>query len=623
MKGRLSASSWRRCSRPALSALSTSGPCRTPGAPASPRRRFVTPWQKRASTMSTCVRWAPRPMVARPRAQGGTKSWSASTPASWNSPKPWPRARRWSSCRARSLVPSCATSATRQAAIAPCCWTRWRPTRRSSTCSPDLARQLELHRNACPDGQLARRHRCIPLRRRGRRGRRRIAGSGDDDRLLDGIIAAALTDGENPGDAHARGPGVELCAFAADPDRFEPGLVLRGLRLIQREAGSVDLVRSNAGQRVDDLAHVPETADAHLNRIAAFIADDAGRLVRGNVGLTQLLRANLRVSVRVRITGLEGHRRSLDVPSGDARAFQGSDDGVHLAAVLGQRFSRGRSCRHDPHVEGGKVRNTTAPTFGREAEQCAVRPEWGQRDGCRCLRERRSGRQREGSERNKPHDTPPLKQRRNVMRLFGVSSGRRRGLAGQQLLDVGDRAVGHFLVERQDNPLLDLLVKLLAESAERLGRGNDRQSVKVVSKSSLLQLLRRVLHPPVFLLLVIVGLIHRGAAVAHALLARPRRIGLDLAILAVLASVVRFGAQVDLVLVAVIAEEENLRSVGDKDQSAVGKGHEFLLAFVSSTNAIEPAAVPTVRPQWDSIRRYLSPAPDRRAARARFLRRRR
>jgi hypothetical protein len=46
-----------------------------------------------------------------------------------------------------------------------------------------------------------------------------------------------------------------------------------------------------------------------------------------------------------------------------------------------------------------------------------------------------------------------------------------------------------------------------------------------------------------------------------------------------------FGAQVDLVLIAVVAKEENLRSVGDEHQSAMGKGHEFLLAFVSSTNA--------------------------------------
>jgi hypothetical protein len=81
-----------------------------------------------------------------------------------------------------------------------------------------------------------------------------------------------------------------------------------------------------------------------------------------------------------------------------------------------------------------------------------------------------------------------------------------------------------------------------------------------------------------------VGFLHRGAAKSHALLRRAGRVRLDFAVLAVLAGIVGFCAQVDLVLVTVVAKEKYLLSVGDKDQSAMGKGHEFLLAFVSTTN---------------------------------------
>jgi len=59
---------------------------------------------------------------------------------------------------------------------------------------------------------------------------------------------------------------------------------------------------------------------------------------------------------------------------------------------------------------------------------------------------------------------------------------------------------------------------------------------------------------------------------------RPRSIALDLPILALVApGVVRLGAQVNLILVPVIAEEQHLAAVGDQDQRVVGKGHGGLL----------------------------------------------
>src|SRR4029079_5212508 len=61
--------------------------------------------------------------------------------------------------------------------------------------------------------------------------------------------------------------------------------------------------------------------------------------------------------------------------------------------------------------------------------------------------------------------------------------------------------------------------------------------------------------------------------VAAALVDAAGRVGLDLAVLAIFPLVMRFRSEVDLVLVAVIAEEQHLTAVGDQDQRIVGKGH--------------------------------------------------
>ena len=87
-------------------------------------------------------------------------------------------------------------------------------------------------------------------------------------------------------------------------------------------------------------------------------------------------------------------------------------------------------------------------------------------------------------------------------------------------------------------------------------------------------------HPAVFLLLVEVRLgigraMHFSAAGSGTHGRSACGVGLDLAVLPILALVVGLGPQVDLILIAVIAKKQNLRSVCDKDQSAVGKGHEI------------------------------------------------
>ncbi len=57
--------------------------------------------------------------------------------------------------------------------------------------------------------------------------------------------------------------------------------------------------------------------------------------------------------------------------------------------------------------------------------------------------------------------------------------------SNQQRLDVWDRAAGHFLRNSTDDPLGRFVVELLADDAERLGRGDDRQRLEVIIEDAL------------------------------------------------------------------------------------------------------------------------------------------
>ena len=82
------------------------------------------------------------------------------------------------------------------------------------------------------------------------------------------------------------------------------------------------------------------------------------------------------------------------------------------------------------------------------------------------------------------------------------------------------------------------------------------------------------------------GLLIGRAAIAGALLDRSGRVRLDLAVLAVFPLVVRLGPEIDLILVAMIAEEQHLAAVGDQNQRIVGKGHGRFLLWCSKENAV-------------------------------------
>src|SRR4029079_10153704 len=75
----------------------------------------------------------------------------------------------------------------------------------------------------------------------------------------------------------------------------------------------------------------------------------------------------------------------------------------------------------------------------------------------------------------------------------------------EQRLDVGNGAAGHFLVYGADDAPLDLLVEVLLEHAQRLGRSDNGERFKIAPEDAFLQLVSGVLDPAIFLKLVEVG----------------------------------------------------------------------------------------------------------------------
>src|SRR5437764_12809719 len=138
-------------------------------------------------------------------------------------------------------------------------------------------------------------------------------------------------------------------------------------------------------------------------------------------------------------------------------------------------------------------------------------------------------------------------------------------MAFEQRLDIGNRPAAHFLVHSADDPPLHFLVEALLEHPERLGRGDDCQRVEVIAKHALLQLLGGVLDPAVLLLLLEIGFFVSGTVRSEALPDCPRSVGFYFPVLALVSPrIVAFGAKVDLVSIAMVAEEQDLAAVGDE-----------------------------------------------------------
>jgi hypothetical protein len=92
-----------------------------------------------------------------------------------------------------------------------------------------------------------------------------------------------------------------------------------------------------------------------------------------------------------------------------------------------------------------------------------------------------------------------------------VRLGGRRGLAGQHVLDVRKRAVGHFLVEGRDDAALDFLVQLLAEDTQRPRGSDDGERVKIIAQRADLQFVGGILDPAILVLLVEIRFAQGGA----------------------------------------------------------------------------------------------------------------
>src|SRR5436190_5977921 len=134
-------------------------------------------------------------------------------------------------------------------------------------------------------------------------------------------------------------------------------------------------------------------------------------------------------------------------------------------------------------------------------------------------------------------------------------------MADKEGLDVGYRAARHFLRNLAHQPTLRFLVQFLPQLTESLWRRDDRQSFEVVAEDALIDCIGRGMSPAGLFQLVEVGFLHCRRAEAIARLRRTGGVTLDFVVLAVGALVMRLSPEVDLVLVAMIAEEEGLAAV--------------------------------------------------------------
>jgi hypothetical protein len=168
------------------------------------------------------------------------------------------------------------------------------------------------------------------------------------------------------------------------------------------------------------------------------------------------------------------------------------------------------------------------------------------------------------------------------------------------------------------------LWRLLLEHAERLGRGDDRQRVEIVAKRARLQLVGGVLDPAVLFLLVEVGLLIGRAAVAEALLVVvSRRVGLDLAVLAVLRASCASVRRSIWFSSPWLRKNSILRPSATRTSALWGRGMDVSSFESCPLGEREgPCPVPRLVASRRSPRSpKLTPAPGRRACRARFRRR--
>src|SRR3546814_11283070 len=114
-----------------------------------------------------------------------------------------------------------------------------------------------------------------------------------------------------------------------------------------------------------------------------------------------------------------------------------------------------------------------------------------------------------------------------------------------------------------------------AKLAQRARGRDDDERVELPRKRHRVDLFSKVALEAILLLLVNIGFVHRAAgepaAAGGGRLARG--VGLDVAVLVVLALAVRGGAQVDPLLVALIPQEHRPAAAGDEEEGVVGAGH--------------------------------------------------
>ena len=118
-------------------------------------------------------------------------------------------------------------------------------------------------------------------------------------------------------------------------------------------------------------------------------------------------------------------------------------------------------------------------------------------------------------------------------------------------------------------------MQMLAQFAQSARRSYNYQRIVIARQRPNAQLVGGFGCIAVLILLVKVGFLHGGAAVATALRARTCRIGFNFGILAVVTLMMRFGDEFDLLAFTLIAEEQHLAAIGDKNKCVMWNSHEI------------------------------------------------
>ncbi len=159
--------------------------------------------------------------------------------------------------------------------------------------------------------------------------------------------------------------------------------------------------------------------------------------------------------------------------------------------------------------------------------------------------------------------------------------------AHQHRGNVGQRSVGHFLGQFHDNPALNFFVQMFAKFAESFWRSDNNKCLKIPCQRAKPQLVCSVGGIAIFVELVKIGFVYSRVAITTALRGQTGTVGFQLMVLAVRTLVVGLRDQFDMIALALIAEEQHLAAIGDKDECVMWNSHKEETREAASGSVVE------------------------------------